>query len=271
MLEDRLILKEEFYEDAVVKFNEACLKAKRLSEDKRFNNYFVMTEVHKMITDVTDILIIGSEIKKAQIKERDKEIRREYEKQLNFFDDDLFIEPLKDGATSLEEKAFKEKVEKAQEKRIKQAHIKQAELTAEILQRQDFDMKLDLLDDNDLEHFVNEITEEDAQVNNYELTKVRLRVKNMPEKPIKKELSDILKEMVVSNAIDNPWSKDEEFIKNQKILRDLNVFPTNIIFIFNEIHQDYEAKEIEKEIIEAANIKNNAWTQYRIKNKLNYK
>ena len=81
MLEDRLILKEEFYKDAVVKFNEACVNAKRLSGDKRFNNYFVMTEVHKMITD---ILIIGSEIKKAQIKERDKEIRREYEKQLNY-------------------------------------------------------------------------------------------------------------------------------------------------------------------------------------------
>lgn len=266
-MNERLIFKEKFYMEATAKLAEACAKAEQLSSDKRFAKEFIMSEINKMVTEINAMMIIGFDFTKSRIEKRNKEIRREYEKQVHYFDDDIFIEPLPENATSVEQNIYKEKVEKAQSKRIKQAQIKQAELTAEIIQRQDFDMKLELMEDHDLEKFIGEITNEETAVNNYELAKIRLRVKSMPESKNKKDLAEILNTLAVTNGVDNPWLKDAEFIRNKELLRDLSVFPTDAIFVFDNEHQDYEAKMIDHTIFEATEIPDIDWSKYKAKAK----
>lgn len=253
-MEERLIFNEEFYKKATKQLEQSKSFITSKVNENTFKNDYLMQLCIDEINKVNQIMLMGFVDLTVSVEERQKEIKRTYEQRVSYFEEDIKIEPLKENAGVLETQAYEEKLERAKKQKIDQAVVKQAQYLGESLKRQDFDLKVDVMEDNEVEKFVLGIAEGFNQVSVYEFNVMRKRVKEVESKEIKRELQTVLSSIAIQENIDNAWENDEEWQKVERIKFEINTLPKNAIFEFNQELNDWELKDIEYTIYSALNM-----------------
>lgn len=186
-IDERELFSQTFYKTATLLFETSKTKIENMVADSVMKKSVIAQEANEASQRIQEVLLNGREELKETIEKVQAEIERKYQIKASYMDDA--------GSPN------------------------QAQIAAEALRRQDFDMKLELMDEREVAELVHKYTNpETTPLSEYEYNAIKLWIKRNAKSSDNYNLDRDLAQIAQRTNIGQEWLNDPEYVKNENLL-----------------------------------------------------
>lgn len=194
------LLKQPFYQKAINETMQARKEIRKLIDAEHYTSAYIAEETRKKVQSIKEILETGYKTLQDDISRKNETIKERYQAEQS-----NYTNP-----------------------------------TEELLKRQDFDMKLKLMTDNELaDYLIKALEGETMSVYEYQSIKLAIQDGKLANSYLKSQIETDLIKLEEVNHIGKEWMNDADYMKNHALFMEMRQIPSTYIWLPDDMGEHY--------------------------------